>query len=366
MKISIITTVNHNIGDDFVREGIVYLLNKHYKSKKLSFVNIHKHSPITSRDGFEKVRSNRIGAIIDRFLPLAITSDKILKSDLVVQSGAPVYWSHDGGPHCSENEWYTPLIRRRYSKLSAHVPLLNLAAGSCQKYHSDGSDFLYTKDIEYVKEFESITSVTTLRDSLSKKILNNIGLDAPVIPCSSIFAKDNLNITQNNSDYVALNFMKNGAHFTFGQKIDSVKWWKTFKEFYEHIKNKENCVFVCHNNKEVEEAKKIDSNAQIFISNNYIDYVKFYSKAKFGIMNRVHGAFMIASFGRPSFVIGNDSRAVMAEEIGLKHGFVADMTIEGLVNEYEYLKEGADNFVERFQEIKEKAFNDYMKALGEI
>jgi len=35
MKIAIITTVNHNIGDDFVREGIKYLLRKHFKTQNV-------------------------------------------------------------------------------------------------------------------------------------------------------------------------------------------------------------------------------------------------------------------------------------------------------------------------------------------
>jgi hypothetical protein len=366
MKISIITTINHNVGDDFVREGIIHLLKRHYKNQKMEFMNIHKHSPITSRDGFEWFRNNKYGSRVDRILPLTVTSDKVLKADLLVQSGAPVYWSHEGGPYCSQNEWFTPLIRRRYTKIKKSTPLINLAAGSCQKYHSDGNDFLYESDIEYVKEFESICKVTTLRDTLAKKIFNKIGLDAPVIPCSSIFARDNLNISPDNGEYVALNYMRNGSHFTFGQKINPVQWQKTFKKFYENIKNTENCIFVCHNNQEVIEARQIDSNAKIFISNDYSDYVKFYSKAKFGILNRVHGAFMMASFGRPSYVIGNDSRAVMVEEIGLKHTFVSNVTVDNLLHELEYLKNGANNFVERFQEIKEKAFNDYMKAMGEI
>ena len=117
-KIAFITTVNHNIGDDYVREGLKFLLNEYFKNEKLEFVNIHKHSPIPSRNGFEWFRYYRLSKIIDEMLPLSITKDKILDSDLIVQSGAPVYWCHDSiSSHCSENEWYGPLIRRRLQKI---------------------------------------------------------------------------------------------------------------------------------------------------------------------------------------------------------------------------------------------------------
>ena len=94
--------------------------------------------------------------------------------------------------------------------------------------------------------------------------------------------------------------------------------------------------------------------------------MKFYAKAKFGIMNRVHGAFLMASYEKPSIVIGNDTRARMAAEIGLKHYFVNDVDIDLLRNEYEFLKNGGDGFAERFRLIKEKAFADYMKAFSKL
>jgi len=367
MKVAIITTVNHNVGDDFVREGIIYLLRQRFTGQDLFFQNIHKHSPITSRYSFEWFRNLRISQYVDKYLPLTVTRDRILEADLIVQSGAPVYWSHEGQTHCADNEWFDPLIRRRYQRIKGKVPLINLAAGSCQKYHSDGSEFIQSqKDVDYVKEFHALTKVTTLRDTLSGKILTCLNVDAPVIPCSSIFARNNLGIEPEIPNFVAFNYMYGGAHFSFGQNIDPAKWEKTFTEFYCQIKNQENCVFVCHNQSEVKEALKIDANANIFISQNYIDYIKLYAEAKFGIMNRVHGAFMIGSFGRPSFVIGTDSRACMAEEIGLRHAFVGDVNLERLMFEYEYMKDGANNFEDRFSNIKAKAYQDYQSALSQL
>ena len=367
MKVTIITTVNHNVGDDFVREGIIYLLKQRFAGENLLIQNIHKHSPVTSRYGFEWFRDLRLSRPVDKFLPLAVTTDRILEADLLVQSGAPVYWSHESGSHCSDNEWFEPLIRRRYKLIKKRASFVNLAAGSCQRYNSDGSEFIRSqKDVDYVKELHELTQITTLRDTLARKILNSLNLDAPVIPCSSIFARNNLEIEPETPDFVALNYMRGGAHFNFGQNIEPERWENTFREFYQTIKDQEKCVFVCHNQAEVKEAQKIDSDANIFLSEDYIDYIKLYAKAKFGIMNRVHGAFVLASFGRPSFVIGTDSRACMAEEIGLRHAFVNDVDIERLMLEYQYMKDGANSFGKRFSSIKTKAYQDYQSALNQL
>lgn len=302
--------------------------------------------------------------MIDKIIPKSWNRDRVLEADILVQSGAPVYWCHETiGIHCYANEWYKPLIRKRFLK-NTKAKLLNLAAGTCQTYHSDGSEFCY-KCNTYIKEFYDLASVTTVRDTLAHVVLKTIGLNVPVIPCSSIFAIDEYGLKNEGEEYVAINYMKKGGHYTFGQKIDVKKWEKEFKKFYFELKRKERVIISCHNQKEVEEVLNFDPKAEIFyVKDDYLAYMKFYSKAKFGIMNRVHGAFLIASYGKPAIVIGTDSRARMAEEIGLKHYFVNDVNYELLNKEYEFLKKGADNFSERFKAIKEKAFNDYMKALS--
>jgi len=367
MNISIITTVNHNIGDDFVRDGIIFLLKKHFKGKELNFELIHKHSPITSRHGFEWFRNYDYSSRVDRLLPLWITKDRILEADFVVQSGAPVYWCNDTvGWHCAVNEWYTPLIERRFSK-NRKGKLLNLAAGACQPYHSDGSEFLQcSQDREYVERFYKTAAVTTVRDRLAKSILEKLGYSVPVIPCSSIFAADKHGLQSSGEEYVVVNYMKGGGHFDFGQKIDEQKWEREFTAFYNIIKEKENVIFACHNRQELDNALRIDGDARTFISTDYLEYMKFYSRGKFGIMNRVHGAFLMASFGKPSLVIGSDTRAKMVAEIGLESIFVNDADCDLLTRKYFELQSRSLSYPEEFKVIKEQALEEYLRALQDI
>lgn len=363
-RISFITTVNHNIGDDFVREGLKYLLRQKFGKENLKFESIHKHSPITSRYGFDWFRALRYSRRIDPILPLFLTKDRVLESDFVVQSGAPVYWCHNNN-HCFQNEWYKPLIKERFIR-NKKAKLLNLAAGTCQKYHSDGSEFC-SKCNDYMREFYDIATVTTVRDTLAKIVLSKIGIEVPIIPCSSIFAIDEHNLKNEGEEYVVLNYMKGGAHYTFGQEINFCKWEQEFKDFYFDIKKREKVIFSCHNQKEINEALEIDPKANIFYEkNDFLAYMKFYAKAKFGIMNRVHGSFIMASFGKPSIIIGNDSRAKMGSEIGLKSHFVNDVDYKVLYESYHYLKDEAINYSMTIKAIKENAFNLYQKHLSNI
>jgi len=373
MIITFITTVDHNVGDDFVREGIKYIIKQVLKRTDLHFQNIHKHSPITVRHGFEWFKNVSISKFVfpseklDVLLPLSITRDKILEADLVIQSGAPVYWCHkDHGSHCADNEWFDVLIRRRFLS-NKKAKLLNIAAGSCQEFTSDGTEFLQcSKDIEYIKEFYSISDLTTVRDTLAQKILAQIGLNAQIIPCPSIFAVDEYGFKPEEKKYLIINYMKTAGHYTFSRKIDSDKWFNELKLFYNYVKNKEEVLFVCHNKQEVSEAKKIDPGANIFFSNDFLEFMKVYSYAKYGVMNRVHGAFLMASYGAPSFIIGNDSRARMASEIGLDSMFINDVNSDILIDKYEGLKTYQSEYQSKFDKVKTKAFNDYYSLLSTV
>ncbi len=367
MNVAFITTVDHNVGDDFVREGIIYLLRRHFKGVKVRAENIHKHAPVTVRHGFEWVRSRRASCCMN-WLPVWLSRDRVLEADLLVQSGAPVYWCHGArNSHCADNEWYNPLIRRRYRRVKKSVPFINLAAGSAFPYDSDGTKLLRCrKDVRYIRELHAMSAVTTVRDKLAKRILNSIGLSARALPCSSIFAGDNLGVERGDADFVALNYMRGGGHFGFDQDIDVRQWEKTFREFYRQIRRQHRCVFVCHGRAEVVEAKKVAPGAEVFVAKSSLEYLKMYARARFGIMNRVHGALAIASFGRPAFVVGTDTRAHMVEEVGLRHAFVEDVDVDRLKTEFSRLQGDADTYAERFSKFKRRAREGYLSELSAL
>jgi hypothetical protein len=378
MKISAITTVSHNVGDDFVREGVLHLLSCIYPECLISL--IHKHQPITARPEWEWLYHSGISGLIDRLpgsaqlgllarldraLPLKNNTDRILDCNLLVQCGAPVYWLH-GSVSCAQSEWYNPLIRRRWSSVRSKVPFLNLAGGSCQTYNSDGSEFVGADEtLAFIREFFDDCRLTTLRDELAGKILRTAGRSATILPCASIFARIGLGIETKEPSVVALNYMPKGGHYKLEATFDSVSWERRFTEFVRRLPEEHDYVFVCHNLSELSEAKRLFPGHRFFWSKDFKDYLYFFSTVKFGIFNRVHAAFALGSFGRPSFVIGNDSRARMCDMIKLRHGFVGDVTTVSLTCEFERLHETWSHYEPVMSKIQQETKTAYLQLIRE-
>lgn len=372
MKICFITTVDHNVGDDFVREGIAYLVERVYGQCQWDL--IHKHIPLTARpewdwfyrrgianacDHIPKLGALRVSNLID-LLPLNTRNDKILNCDLLIQSGAPIYWLNDYGS-CANNEWFKPLVKRRWEKVKDRVPFFNIAGGTCQSYYSDGSEFERSaKTLEYIRAFFDFCQITTLRDHLSNVILNMAGRSAPVLPCTSIFARKRFGIEPDAPSFVALNYMSGAGHYDLGQNIDVEKWENTFKRFATQLAKHERCVVVCHNGRELIEAKKLLPGFETFYSPHYLDYLRLYSRAKCGVFNRVHGAFVVGSFGRPAVVIGADSRARMAELIGIESYFANEVTCELLQSSVENMIHGRIAFQHCMDELQIRMEKEYL------
>lgn len=346
-----ITTLEHNVGDDFVREGILHLLEALGVLGRAEF--IHKHSPVTTVYGLEAMRLPRSARILDRLARALGARDRIGAADVLVQSGAPVYWCHPGGPHCADNEWFDPLVRRRFLPDRRGRAFLNLAGGSCQRYHSDGSEIAACpKCLAYVQEFFDACTLTLLRDRLARRMLNLAGRDAEVLPCTSIFARDRLRIAPREGEFIVINGMERGGHYDFGQGIDAGRWRERFGELARLARQRGRVVVACHNQAEEAFAREVVPEVERFrVPNDHVELMRFYARARFGVVNRVHAAFMLASLGKPAAVIGNDSRARMLEVLNLPTRFVGEVgsgDLEGLLA-------GAES--------RERAYRDEIEAI---
>jgi len=374
-----ITTVSHNVGDDFVRDGIIYLLGRLLPDFQVA--QVHKHQPITSRPEWEWVYTRgycslmdrmpggaRLHAAsrLDRLLPLNTQTDKVLNCDLLVQCGAPVYWLH-GANSCARSEWYGPLIRRRWSRVRDRVPFLNLAGGSCQTYQSNGKEFEGADEtLAFIREFFDDCRLTTLRDELAGKILLTAGRTATILPCTSIFARRRLRIEPQAPRFVALNYMRTGGHYRFVEGLAPTVWERTFGDFINRLPPNEEYVLVCHSRAELADARRLFPKIKTFWSTDYRAYVEFLAGAKYGIFNRVHAAFMLASFGRPSFVVGNDSRTRMSDLIGLKHAFVDEVTTARLLVELGRLQQTWGDYAQMMDETQRVAERTYLTLLRDV
>ena len=198
-------------------------------------------------------------------------------------------------------------------------------------------------------------------------MLNNAGRDASVLPCTSIFARDRLDIRPTDGEYIVLNFMENGGHYTFGQNIDGNLWREQFKRLAREANKYGRVVVACHTLGEQKLAQQLVPDFDNFlIPDDHHEYIKFYAGAKFGIVNRVHAGFMMASFGKPVVVIGNDSRALMMENLNLPSIFVSDVQgigVEELVNR---AQSRVTTYADEIEEIRSVAKREYTSAISGV
>ncbi|WP_296643794.1 polysaccharide pyruvyl transferase family protein [Roseinatronobacter sp.] len=369
MKAAIISTLRHNVGDDFVREGIVGLLQETLARERpgsaLELDVIHKHSPVTTVYGLERIRSLRLSRLIEPVARALRLPDRIGRADLLVQSGAPIYWCHENGSRCERNEWFDPLVRGRFLSDRRGRRFFNLAGGSCQRYHSDASEMGQFPDtLAYMAEFFDACDLTTLRDVHAQRMLKAAGRDAEVLPCTSIYARDQLRIEPETGDYIVLNFMENGGHFTFGQTIDKERWRDNFRRIHALTSRMGRVVAACHSPAERDLVREVVPDIEAFIvPDDHVEFMRFYAHARFGIVNRVHAGFMLASFGKPVAVIGTDTRALMIANLGLPSYFVEDVTDAEAIVEQTAAREAG--YREEIEHIRTLTRARYIELLAE-
>ncbi|HMD61190.1 MAG TPA: hypothetical protein VKG78_07145, partial [Opitutaceae bacterium] len=297
--------------------------------------------------------SLRLTRRLDNLLPVSARTDRVRKADILVQSGGPIYWLNPDG-NCARTEWWEPLIERRWIPHTQGRPFLNLAGGTCQRYDSDASEFARNPEVlEHVRRFFDLTALTTLRDELSVKVLGHAGREGALLPCTSLFAVDQLGIAPSAGEFIVLNYMPAGGHYVFDKPIDEAAWERRFAGFARKLAARDRVVLACHNARELSAAQRMLPEIEVFHSDNHADYLRFYSRARWGILNRVHGCFALASLGKPSAVIGSDSRARMVQQLGLPDVFVNEATDEWLDRVALDLEQRITDFPRHMKALKE-------------
>ena len=125
-KISLISTIGTNVGDDFIRYGIMSLLEGSFGS-----------SQFITMTPFPISLPPFLGRSLESLVPVNKARDVLLTSDLVIHAGTPLVWcSPSAKMHCSLSKWRASLYSKRlYTFLN--IPYLILGAGSCQPRHAD-------------------------------------------------------------------------------------------------------------------------------------------------------------------------------------------------------------------------------------
>jgi hypothetical protein len=364
MKIGFITTINTNIGDDFIRTGIENILESVKGKKTIDYTYVNKHLPdtaITPNSPWHWL--NKLpnfkgkGRLYNFYYKYLHAHFNVYKNqDLIIQSGAPVLW-----PDCQNNEWAQPIWYNIIGKLKDKIPVVNLAAGSCYPWENKET-FSSKEEAVYAKDIGGFCKLTTTRDTLANKLFSSVGVDNILMPCTAFFVSNKFE-NENAGKYILINYMKGGGHFDWDQKVDAQLWETTMKNVVTQLSLKHEVHFICHNEEEIKLAAEIFPGMPVHYPKTVAEYLACIEHAKLGINNRMHASVAMASVGVPAISVCTDTRLLMLENIGLPIFYVKDAFEDRLMQTAVNLLEKGEEERARLFKLKKEKFSGYQELL---
>jgi hypothetical protein len=347
-RIAFMTTIGRNVGDEFIREGIRSFLDEAIGAYEPYYVD--KHDLGTLRR-----------PVLDEGELLA---DKFRDADVVIQSGAPVYWQL--GRHCCYNEsWSDELWYQRIFKLGPGKAILNLGAGACQAREDDLQPLLDDPTcVAFAKSAGLACRWTSVRDPLAGRFLSQIGVEHDLLPCPAFHAARRLEQEVPAArDWLAINLMKIGGHFEL-KPFDPQRWRAVIEELIPLLRARHRLLFVAHDKSEAEfQSAFAKPDERVFLSGDYRDYLSIYGRVKGIVANRVHGAVCVAGFGRPAVIIGNDSRIGIARPLNIPAKDVGEASADWIISQLDEQFARGEALVKERVALREKSARQYVEKI---
>jgi hypothetical protein len=368
MRIGLITTLQTNIGDDLIREGICLVLREVFKGHEIKFVTANKHHPLTVYPHWHPIHLKKLtrylpkeryhaNRLLEYFAP-KLKSNRFDVCDLIVQCGGPVLW-----PNCHQNEWVGPLWREVVAQLYQRVPVLNMAAGSCYPWERQPSFIDNPDDEKYLHEIFGYCRLTTVRDKLAQNLYASMGMQTPLLPCSAFLAAKGYVGDKQKKDLVLINYMSSGGHYDWGQGIQPSEWCNTLKTLISKIKMRHRIAFLCHNQGEEHLAHELEPTLTRIYPKTTKEYLALVSEAQAGLCNRIHASVVLASLGIPSVAVGTDTRLLTVSELGLPIEYVKNTDIDRLEDQIERLIKDQKIEKERLFALQEETWERYLNII---
>ena len=369
MRIGLITTLNTNIGDDFIREGICLAVKKIFHDRKIQFIPVNKHQPFTVYPKWHIIKlaiaaqylprgKDLIGKLLEHLFS-RFGMSRFNHCDLIIQCGAPVFW-----PDCLRAEWVNLLWHNTVGPLSKRIPVFNIAAGSCYPWKDQPSEISNVNDGSYLKRILSYCRLTTVRDSLAQRLCMSLGLNVPLIPCSALFASEDRIGQMRQNGLVLINYMSGGGHYEWEQRIDSERWHHLVKNLIFRVQKRHRLAFLCHNETEYHLAECLDSSIPRFWPKTSIEFFTIVSEAKAAICNRLHASIGMAGMGIPSIAVGTDTRLLMVKAVDLPCFYVMETSVELLEEQLEKMICHRNDLKAKLLALKSQAWHNYIETIS--
>lgn len=365
-RIGLLTTLKTNIGDDLIRLGIERLLRRAIGGP-VRFEKVNKHEPWTA---YGRLNAGRLFARLSagrkrrpssrwRGLARRCGQSRFHDCNMIIQCGAPVLW-----PGCHACEWAEPVWYGIIGEVSARIPVLNLAAGSCFPWTRVPETVENVDDAWFLRRIASYCLTTTVRDRVAQQLLRSLGVEAPLLPCTALLSTPrDLGESTKPRTRVLVNYMRGGGHYDYGQGVDERKWELTARDLVRRLARRHSVALLCHSEAEREIAEALVPGLECVLPRSAESYFEAVRGVKLGICNRIHAAVAIASTGAPAIAIGTDTRLLMAQEVGLSCVYVEDARVDLLEAEAEQLLTRAEDEQSRLLSLRDRTEREYLRIL---
>lgn len=357
VRIGFLTTIDTNVGDDFIREGVRAILDACQEPYWSFYVN-----KSSAKSLYEPCDDE----------PFCL-ANKYWQADLFIQSGAPMYWHLLNGQSTSvTSEWYDWFWRDcvfSNDDKNSHPSFINLGAGSCQPWGDEGGSFINDQDcVTYAKEIATRSNLTVVRDPVAAIMLRYLGIHYYALPCPAFLAACRHKFERKlSSDIIGLNLMSIGSHYDLTNDFDVSAWQKDCTALVNGLRQVGQIVFICHDEHEVAYVRKFaQKNERVFISTSFRDYFDIYAICSIVIANRVHGAVCAAGFGVPAIIMGNDTRALIGDYINIKQFQSGKLTANEVLAEAVKLLRYRNVVSKKLVKLRNKTLKKYISLIKPI
>jgi polysaccharide pyruvyl transferase WcaK-like protein len=339
VRIGLVTTMATNIGDDFIREGIGYVVRELLSKNRVNCVVVNKHRPHTVYHRWHPIRwcydddfhaRQHLGPLrrmAQNWLP-SVGLSRFDSCDMIIQCGTPIIWEG-----CRNSEWARLIWKDVLARLSrSGTPVLNIGGGSCYPWEKQPTTLTGTADEAFIRLMLNAASLTTVRDDLSMQLFHALGHRTQLISCPAILAGQIFATTAKPKRMVIVNYMRGGGHYDWGQRIDVSLWEATMSNLLTRLlQDGWEVLLLAHDESELAEYARLWPDLPRNFPATAKEYFETIRNAAFGIFNRMHASVAAAGMGIPSVAIGTDTRNMMVTTLGLPAFYVKDANMDKLV-----------------------------------
>jgi hypothetical protein len=366
-SLHILSTLQTNIGDEFIRDGILSVLHTLHPAFPYNVTVYNKHQPWTFYPKGHPIRW--VEPLAKRNLrgwrPLArllgrIPGNRFFEAHLVIQSGTPILWQG-----ACRSEWAGPF----WSSFAAHphrrAPLFNLGGGSCYSWLKP-PERLEGEDRTFARRMVELSQLLTVRDPLAARLLGEAsGRDIPVIPCPAFLAgRFHVPTPAPAGEVLLLNVMPRAGHFDYQQNIRADDWKQSVDHLIQTHRKTFRMRFVCHSQQELDFARTQWPEFEAFRPDSPQAYFEGCQGAVAAVTNRLHAAVGLSGLGIPGIAIGTDTRMLMTQQIGICTLFAPEATPDRLAQELAEILRQRESLSESLSRKREQVMQTYVDLLA--